>query len=296
MPVIRHVLCPIDFSETSRRALDHAAAIAHWYEARLTVLYVYPNLPVLDVPPITLSESGREAINREIERFTAVVPRDVPLNSLIVEAPEIHREIQAQVTALDADLLVLGSHGRSGVKRLILGSVAERTLRHAPCPVLLVTPAAGDPSPTAPVRFKQIVCGVDFSKESVAAVKYAIAFGKENDADVTLVHAIETPPELMEPYVFPTVDVSEVRAAEEQACLRRLEGLIPDDARQFCRVQPLVRSGAADHVLLCVAADRHADLIVTGVRGRGAVSLAIFGTTTGRVVRAATCPVLVVHA
>ena len=69
---IAHVLCPVDFSEISRRALDHAAALAQWYEARLTVLNVFPVMPVMDVPPLVLDDKAREEITGELKRFTAV--------------------------------------------------------------------------------------------------------------------------------------------------------------------------------------------------------------------------------
>ena len=68
---IAHVLCPVDFSEISRRALEHAAALAHWYDARLTVLNVFPVMPVMDVPPLVLDEKGREEITQRLRRFTA---------------------------------------------------------------------------------------------------------------------------------------------------------------------------------------------------------------------------------
>ena len=293
---IRRILCPIDLSETSRRALDHAASIALWYQASVTAIYVFPNMPVMDVPPLTLSDAGRASIAAAVAKFVSAVPTEVPIRTLVVEAAEIHREIHAQAEAMGADLLVMGSHGRSGFKRFVLGSVTERTLRKACCPVLIVPPAADDHDPARPIRFSRIVCCLDFSRESARTVEYALAFARESDAQVTLLHAIDIPPELAEPYPGPTVDIAQLHAAHEALCLRKMRELVPEEAKALGRVETMVREGAADHVILSVAAEQAADLIVTGVRGRGALDLAVFGSTTGRVTRAAKCPVLVVHA
>lgn len=295
MFTISHVLCPVDFSDTSRRALDHAAAFANWYGARLTVLHVVPRLAVLEGAPAILTDAERAAIGTTLDRFVAVVPPGVPVRTLIVESLEVHREIAAQARATGADLVVLGSHGRSGLSRLVLGSVTEQALRITDCPVLVVTASAGDPAPAAPVRFQRIVCAVDFSAESTAAVGYALALGQENDASVALVHAISPIPVVSEQQLSPAIEQVAHRLSEEHACLRQLRTMVPDSVQDFCHVELVVRTGAADDVILAVAKERQADLIVTAVRARGPLSLALFGTTTGHVVRATPCPLLVVH-
>src|SRR6266498_1634568 len=97
---ITRVLCPIDFSEFSHRALDHAAAIAGWYQASLTVLYVFANLPAMDLPPSVMDGDERERIMTEMRQFTAHLPPDVRIDLQIREASDIHREILAQAEAL----------------------------------------------------------------------------------------------------------------------------------------------------------------------------------------------------
>jgi nucleotide-binding universal stress UspA family protein len=136
---------------------------------------------------------------------------------------------------------------------------------------------------------------VDFSDASAGALEYAISLAEEADADLTLLHSIEVPPELLEHMPVPAdFDVDRCRAAAEAACLERLRELVPPSVRTYCHVETAVKEGAAYRQILRVAAERTVDLIVMGVHGRGAVDLLLFGSNTARVIRAATCPVLIV--
>ena len=138
---IERILCPVDFSEISQHALDHAAAIANWYEASLTLLYVFPNLPPMELPPLVLEAGDRERLLVAMRKMVDRVPTRVTPEYRVQEADYIQDEIVAQASAIPADLLVLGTHGRTGISYAILGSVAEQVLRRAPCLVLMV-PAA----------------------------------------------------------------------------------------------------------------------------------------------------------
>jgi nucleotide-binding universal stress UspA family protein len=290
---IRQILCPVDFSEFSRHAVDHAATVARWYEARLIVLHVFLNAAPLALPPLALEEEDRARIMADMRGLTGHLPADVKVDVCIQEAPAIHREILRQAAA--ADLLVIGSHGRSGFERLLLGSVTEKVIRQVPCPTLVVPPRAPDVSADLPVHFRSILCPMDFSDGALRALEYAITLAEEADARLTLLHVIELPPELREHPVSGDVDVDTVRAAAEAERLRRLRGLIPSEARVYCRAETAVREGAAYREILKEAAERNADLIVMGVQGRGAIDLLVFGSNTARVVRRAICPVLIVH-
>lgn len=292
---ITHVLCPIDFSEFSRHALDHAAAMARWYEARLTVLYVSVNRPAMDLPPISLDEAGRERLLRDMRQFTAHVSSDVSLVLRVEEAPYAHEEILAQIGTLHVDLLVLGTHGRSGFERLFLGSVTEKLIRKASCPTLIVPRRAPDVAADTPVQFHRILCPVDFSESSLDALVYALDLAEEADAKLTLLHVIEIPPELRARPPSPAFDLESIREAARADALRRLGGLVPDEARTYCVIEIAVVDGNAYRELLRQAAERQADVIVMGVHGRGAIDVLMFGSTTQHVIRAATCPVLVVR-
>lgn len=291
---IARILCPVDFSEFARRALHHAAAVAAWYGSRLDVLHVVPNRPAMDVPPDTLADADRERILTELRRFAADVPAEVAVELSVTEAPDVHVEILAQAAARHADLLVLGSHGRSGFERLVLGSVTERVMRKAHCPTMVVPRGAMDAGANEPVHLRRIVCPVDFSKGSTQALDYALALAEETDAQLTLLHVIEIPPELDENPLSSEFNVEAVRAAAEAKTLAGLRALVPEEARTYCTVKTEVREGAPYREILRASAAQDADLIVMGVQGRRAIDLMVFGSNTARVARAAVCPILIV--
>ena len=289
-----HVLCPVDFSDASQHALDQAAALAGWYDARLTMLYVFASRPSLDLPPLVLTPDDRERLRMDMVRMAERVPARVAVDYRVVEAEQVHDAILAEAAAVNADLLVLGTHGRSGFQRLFLGSVTEKVIRKSTCPTLVVPPRAAGVAPDAPVRLRSIVCGIDFSASSRAALDYALPLAEEADAHVLLVHAIAVPPELNEHLLAPDFDVDRARAAAEASALRTLRQLVPDEARAYCTVETAVAEGNPAREILRVAAERAADLIVLGVQGRGAVDVLLFGSTAHHVVRGAPCPVLLV--
>jgi nucleotide-binding universal stress UspA family protein len=305
MIAIDRILCPVDFSECSSHAMGHAAAVAAWYQAPLTVLHVFSNIPVFDVapalgvttmPPVALREIDRSAMLDALRTFVAPVTSLARVDAQLLEAPDPRREILAQAASLGASLLVMGTHGRSGFDHLLLGSVTEKIIRKAPCPVLVVPRHAAEPATPDHPPFKRILCAVDFSETSVHALAYALDLAQEADARISLLHVIEIPPELGEFPLAKDVNINGIRAASEAEYLQRLRALIPPEARTYCSVATQVSEGRAHREILKAAAGENADLIVMGVQGRGAVDLLLFGSNTHAVIRAAACPVLAVPA
>ncbi len=292
---IERILCPIDFSDISHHALAHAAAIAKWYEARLTMFYAFVSLPTVDAPPLVLEEEDRARLIAQMREFAGSVARDVPVDYQVREAGLVHDAIVTQVDAAKADLLVLGTHGRSGFQRLFLGSVTEKVMRKVKCPTLIVPPRAPDVAPDASVQFRRILCPIDFSYSSLAALEHAINMAEEADGQLTLLHVTEVPAALtQEPFVVDT-ELSRVRDAAVNDARRRLETLIPEEAGDYCKVDTAVVEGRAYREILRQAAEKKTDLMVMGVHGRGALDLLLFGSTTHHVIRASTCPVLIVR-
>jgi len=289
---IANVLCPVDFSEFSQRAVDHAAAIARWYGARLVLLHVFQTRPNVDLPSTTMSESERQRTIADLRRMATHVPVDVPVDLRVTEAGDVHREILTQADLVSADLLVLGTHGRSGFERLMLGSVAERIVRKAACPVLIVPRHAADTAPDEPVRFRRILCPVDFSDGSERAVRYATSLAEEARAQLILLHVLEVPAEIMTAPTSAAMDLDRIRAAAVAEAGRLLPALVPNPHPNWT-LKPVVREGVVYREILAVADERRADLLVMSVQGRGAIDLAVFGSNTARVMRAVACPVLV---
>jgi nucleotide-binding universal stress UspA family protein len=296
---IRRILCPIDFSDFSRRALDHAIAIARWYGSSITVLHVFSPMPVpafgpgpARFEPIVLTEVDREQLLAQTREFVAAESGSGIATDAVVREGNTAVEILAQTTDMNADLLVIGTHGRSGFERLVLGSVAEKVLRKAQCPVLTVPRRLPDAVPAGPVLFKQIVCAVDFSECSMHALTYALSLAQEADGCLTVVYV--SAPELVGQIGIGEEHVSLAafqRQYEEEA-RQLLDQAVPQTAKAYCKTESIIRRGRPWREIVHVASERQAELIVMGVRGRGAADLLFFGSTAHHVVRQAGCPVL----
>ena len=297
---IERVLCPTDFSDHSRRAFEHAVALARWYEAGITVLHVQPFLPpAATFPPVfspfSLDRVPHDRIVEELRRFSG------PSASVGIRADVVVKDGPAAAGILDlaralpADLLVMGTHGRGGFERLVLGSVAEKVLRKASCPVLTV-PRPEESAPAAPSPlFSRILCPVDFSAPSMKGLDYALSLAQEAKASLTVLHVVEWSPgeEVREQHR--RFDVEGYRRyLQEEAC-RQLRAQIPEEARLWCEVHERVASGKAYREIERVAREGKADVIVMGVHGRGAVDVTLFGSTTHHVIRASHLPVLTIR-
>jgi nucleotide-binding universal stress UspA family protein len=295
MHEIRRILCPVDFSDASRHALDHAVVIAGWYGASLTALHVsipvfllQPPLLVTELPTAAPTEDDREHLELRLRRW--VEPAGATGIATQVLFDERHRPATSILTcaaSLPADLIVMGTHGRGGFERLVLGSVTEKVLRKATCPVLTVPPPVV--RATKP-PFKRLLCPVDFSEPSIAALRFAVSLAEESDAVVTTMHVLAAPVD--DERIVNSLDTPEFRLRCEYTARTRLEALIPDEARAFCHPVTQVQWGKPYRRILDVAENEATDLIVMGVHGRNAVELMLFGSTTNQIVRHASCPVL----
>ena len=303
---IQRILCPIDYSDFSRRALDHAVAIARWYGSTVMVFHVSAILPAAAFAPgvqavtaTPLTPEGREAMITALQTFAGPETRESGVRvEFDVTEGGAAVEILAKATEMRSDLIVLGTHGYSGFDRLVLGSVTEKVLRKASCPVLTVPCRAADAAPVPSALFKRILCATDLSECSFAALRYAISLAEEADAHLTVLSVVDLPLG-----VWPDVDKApplpkELRKYIDEAETDRrksLEALIPADARTYCTIDTAVASGTPYRKILEMAGESNTGLIVMGVRGRGAVDVMLFGSTAQHVVRQAMCPVLTIR-
>lgn len=301
---IRRILCPVDLSEYSRHALDHALAMARRYGSAVTILHVVPTLPagahltaVEGFPPVAIAPASSDQVLGTLRQFAEVDAADGVSMEVLTRDGDVVREILELATAMPADLLVLGTHGRSGFERLALGSVAEKVLRRAGCPVLSVPPRAPDVSSATPVIYRRILCPVDFSEPAMLALRFASSLAQEADAHLTVLHVMEYGmqewPDLYDTFMTNTsISLQEFRKECERISRERLELAVPDDVRRYCTVATVLAEGKPYREILRAAADGPSDLIVMGVSGRGALDLMVFGSATQHVVRMAKCPVL----
>ena len=298
---INTILCPIDFSDFSRHAFDRAVAIAKGVGASVTALHVapfqaapiYPYQESREVEAFLLSAGDRDKLTTELKRFLAVdQPIGVPVACEVVDAPNVHLEILAQADRLRADLIVMGTHGRSGFQRLFLGSVTEKVLRTAQPPVLTVG-AATDVVPNPDFAFKRILCAVDFSACSLAALRYAAKLAEPGGPTLTALFVMEWPPLAYDPLFGPPTDLTGYRIAAEAGGRERLHNVVTE--LPLVGVEEIVAGGKPHREILRIAAERESDLIVLGIHGRNPLGRMIFGSTAEPVVRRATCAVLTVR-
>src|ERR1700741_572820 len=255
---IKNVLFLTDFSEPSEVALPFALAIARGYGATIHALHVLTPAPYAYVGPDTIPlaiEAQEESAKLEMQRVDAQLT-GVPHDVNVVHGLGVWPIVEQQIADQQADMIVLGTHGRTGAQRLLLGSVAEEILRQARIPVMTIGPEV----PWAVhngARFHRVLFATDFTPESLAATPYALSFAQENQAGLTLLRVVRLrDPEVERHPVGPSV----------ANIMHELHELVPRDAELWCRPETVVEFGEPSERILHVAAERRADLIVLGVR------------------------------
>ena len=289
MPRFKSLLCPIDFSEFSVKAYDYAQSLAWHYKAELLVqhvLYSYPAFYIDDSYKATCRKLRTDALQK-LKDFARRQTRTKVRPKCILQDGIPSDQILSLAETQAVNLIVMGTHGLGGFDRFMLGSVTEKVLRKAPCPVLVVRKPAHDfvaPGEKAdPINIKKIVLCMDFSKHAVRALNHAFSITKQYNAELTLLHVLEHPPG--------SADTQSTTAkATEQ-----LRESVPPRALKPCLVKFLVRIGKPYQEIIEVASETQTDLAIMGVRGRSSLNSALFGSTTYRVIQLGPCPVLAVH-
>ena len=294
----KQIICPVDFSESSVQALAYAAALARWYDAQLTVLHVVPTFEAIQLRG-TLVEPVRTVTPMPREQVLEQMRRSLNLADLSSRATPVAESGDPQATIIEqalsrkADLIVMGTHGRRGFKRLLLGSVTEAVLREAPCPVLTVPPHAPATVSQA-LTFKRILCPMDFSPSALQALGFALDLARQAEGRVMLFHVVEWLTE-EEPRTSAYFNVSEYRRYMVEDAQERLRNLVAEESRAWVEIDDVIVFGRPYREILRAAESKPADLIVMGAQGRGGIGLALFGSTTQQVVRGGMCPVLTVR-
>jgi nucleotide-binding universal stress UspA family protein len=297
---INRILCAVDFSDFSLDALRQAIVLAGWYGAELRLLHVYEPAPTLipvkgppgDLPLAQPIDTGELA--QHLRAFCApILARWEHQADVVLKEGKAAREIAREAERWPADLLILGTHGRSGFERLFLGSVTEKVLRSARVPVLTIPPPVRQPGSPS---FKTILCAVDFSDASIRALEYALSLAKEADARLILLHVVEDVLGDATAERLGHLSITDYYRQVNQEAATRLESMVPQSARDWARPEERVVTGRAYREILKAVADEGVELVVIGVQGRSALDLLVFGSTTHRVIREAGCPVLTLHA
>jgi nucleotide-binding universal stress UspA family protein len=297
MLTVHRILCPVDFSEFARRALDLAFAVAARYGAEITALHVTavslpPTAAFPQAPPfLPMDPTVRQRFRAELDSFVAPSRTpDIPLRTVVAEGSTV-AQIVLEAEELGTDLIVMGTHGVGGFERWVLGSVAEKVLRKAPCPVLTVTKARPEALPLDPGRFGEVLCALDLSDGSKETLSHAASLAQTSGAHLTLLHVIEDVWQEEAAVLQAGLDLAAYRAQRCQEARARLRSL----AEGVGVHDEVVSAGSPYREILRLAQERRAGLVVVGVHGRRILDFFHFGSTAHHVVRGAECPVLTVR-
>jgi universal stress protein A len=298
---IKRILCPMDFSEFSRRAFRYAVSLARHFGSRLLIQHTaqpatYTLLEgvgpaVADADVQTQIQRGREEI-RQLLIETGVDFSEV---TILLNEGDVADRILETVARERIDLVVMGTHGHKGFSRLAVGSVTERLIHLAVCPVLVVSQPQKDfVDINRDERLKTIVLATDFSRPSDRALAYALKWAYEWRAKVVLFHAVERQAPAMKGLVDLFPEYNPYFERQVASAWERVPGLVPEKVQSRCEVVYEIRHGNPKEEILKVAQEKDADLIITGARGAGN-SGAPWGSVSSAVVRDGRYPVVVVR-
>jgi nucleotide-binding universal stress UspA family protein len=272
----KQILCAVDLGPASELVLQWASLLARAFAARVEILHADWTEPPRYFTPSQIETIAEETEQREsqLQEELAATARRIfePGAELDVHVIEGHpiAVLRHRIEAQHPDLIVLGSHGRSGVARLMLGSVAENLLRESRIPALIAR--GGQRVPSAIGR---ILCPVSFGESGRRCLETSSALAAALGAELEVLHAAEKP------------------AVSAELIHARLCEWVPEQMRKQCRITEIVRHGDAAEQIILQAREHEADLIVIGAEHRPLLEWTTLGTTAERVMRHSPCSVLV---
>lgn len=286
---LKNILFATDFSPAAEAALPYALGLAKKYGAKVHGLHVrfpatYPIVGPEAMPQIIeAAEEQAKFEAQQMHELLAPVSHEVTITE-----GDLWPTLKEIVEKQNVDLVVMGTHGRKGVSRALLGSAAEEVFRKASCPVLTVGPHVSHNTEHR-IAMKEILFATDFSPESLAALPFAVSMAQEHQSNLTLLNVTGKP------------EVGELVHAGQyvESTLRRLQALVPAGAELWCEPKCRVEQGPEAEKINEVAIAIGADMIVLGVRspqgGVGATTH-LLRSIAHEVIVSAQCPVLTVRA
>ena len=291
---LRTILVPTDFGVSATAAWRYAKVLARRFNARLHVLHVISTPYLYDawgtqsiaMQMVDLQAQLERDSRQELKRMAA---QSGPLGRRITTSTVTGTTVDSVLTYIAAkhiDLVVMGTHGRRGLQKVLLGSVAEKVLRGASCPVLTVGPCVHLGAECA-AEMKRILFATDFSAASEAATAYALSLAQENQAVLDVVHIVE-----------PRNPGEVINSAElVSGYAARMRSLIPADSEFWCEANSLIEVGQPAEQILNVAKARRSQLIVLGVKAASNLTAAAHlpWAIAHKILSAAECPVFTVR-
>jgi nucleotide-binding universal stress UspA family protein len=293
----KHILVPSDLYKNAQVVLAHALAIARRFSARITLFHVVtvydddPYNPQLTFPNLeSYYQHLEEQAGRQFEQTIAALHVEgVDVKYVIQRGFSPYEEILQYAEENQVDLIVMGTHGRKALSQFFLGSVAQKVVHHAPCPVM--TSRISEQEPRQKPDYHRILAPTDFSETSQKALKLAVDLLADGGI-IDLLHVVEY-------YVQPTyfsadgeiiLDISpQIRENSEKMLKSTAEQVPP-----HIQVLPVILDGSIAQQIVDYGESHSADLIVMGTHGTDAFSQLLIGSQTNRVIRKAACPVITV--
>jgi len=292
---IKKILCASDLSDFSNITIEVGVALARAFDAELYVCHI------IDLTATAIYHDGfytpiemqDQATTYAEETLQKIVGSSSVAWQTLIRAGHPADTVTQLVQEKQIDLAITATHGRSGLKRLIIGSVTERLMRTLACPLLIVR--SHDPKITAPIdletKFQRILVGCDFSSASDQALQYGLNLAQELQSELHLVHVMA--PFVYENLLKPGPKPVPRRTEELREQLEaRLAARLPEESYYWCNPQTHILVGQPFEEITKYAILHKMDLIVLGVRGVGLVEKLLVGSTTDRVARQAPCPLL----
>lgn len=294
---MKKILLATDFSDCAKQAQDYAIFLAGDWKAELTFFHVLEFQPGMD-PDLPVNRMYLDQLRAESDRQLSQLVDTAGQRGLAVKARQVtglpSQQIIQEAGRDQPDLIVVGTHGRSGLAHVLLGSTAERVVASAPCPVLTVRRGVDTPEPasdqTARPNIRAILVPLDFSDCSREALDYAARMAGHFGAALTLLHVVEPVSYGLDFTLVPSRQGPEMRAQLEA----RMAALTATLAAPWLTIDSVIRGGTPASSILDLAGQRPYDLIVMGTHGRRGLAHLTTGSVAEAVLRRAPCPVLTV--
>ena len=301
-PSIRNVLVPIDFSKLSVDATKTAERLARRFAASIHLAHVRqfdyaggfsaPVPPFAPFPLMTYEQDGEKRIIKELNALARESGISSEVCHVLGGAPAFD-EVCRVAEKIPADLVVMPTHGRTGLKHVFLGSTAERIVQHSPCPVLVTRGSAFHPKNGSRFRINRILVPVDFSSRSREGLQYAIGFANEFGAKIFLLHATYLG-YICSSEGIALYDVRGLQEAARKSAERQMRKLLRTVNFGRAKFETVFTNGSPALDICASAKDHDIDLIITSTHGFTGLTHILMGSVAEQVVRRAPCSVLVV--
>jgi nucleotide-binding universal stress UspA family protein len=297
---LKRIMVAIDFSPCSTKALRHSLARARNYDATLYLVHAVSSLGYT-LAGEEAAVTAKEVADRDMEQLEEALEKSgalygIPHHAMVIRG-ELCPEIERLVEQEQIDLLVMGTRSRTGIGRLLLGSVAESVFRHATCPVLTVGPSVPNRMlEYAQTQLHSVLFATDFGPASLHALSYAVSLAHRNRARMTLLHVLPpVPVSHPGPLWFEKPDLEHMRRSTEAAFMERLRSLMAQCGEREIKVKYSIEFDDPADGVLKTAALCSADLIVMGVKSASSVSAHLPWAIAQQIVGCAECPVMTVR-